>query len=146
MATEFSHQELTLLLFALEGGRAGAESEPSCEEACPVVENLERQFLNPTGEKQLARHLSNHLREALIESGMLDLMATLKGSGGAQLSAEDRARLDRANERLRRWSCEIKLDGREVELLRKAVSGLPRSAWLSIPRTLWGLRKKLRAI
>ncbi|HVF90672.1 MAG TPA: hypothetical protein VNH22_11440, partial [Blastocatellia bacterium] len=59
--TEFSHQELCLLMFALEGGEASGQSgpgEPSCEEACPVVENLEQALggrLPP--EKHLARHL-----------------------------------------------------------------------------------------
>ena len=149
MLTEFSHQELSLLLFVLEGGaRPGPEysESPSCEEVCPVVEDLEEMLgegaLPP--DKKLARHLSNHLREGLIECGMFELMATAGAGLARSLSVEDQAKLHRANERLKVWRCEIKLDSADRQLLRDGISRLPRSAWFAMPRTLWRLRKKLK--
>jgi hypothetical protein len=148
--TEFTHQELTLLLFALDGGAARAASfseSPSCEESCPVVEELDDLFgggaLPP--EKRLARHLSNHLREGLIECGMFELIGARGTAGSQQLSSEDRAKMQRANERLRVWQCEIKLDAADLGLLRESLASLPRSAWIAMPRTMWRLRKKLKA-
>lgn len=146
---ELSHQELSLLLFVLEGGEAapGSESPPSCEESCPIVENLDELFGNDklSHEKQLARHLGNHLREALVECGMFELMGM--GAAGAQraLSPEDQAKLREINERLTGWRCEIKLGDADRRLLNEAMSCLPRSAWISMPRTLWRLKKKLKA-
>jgi hypothetical protein len=146
---EFSHRELSLLLFALEGGEtaSASESPPSCEESCPVVENLEEHFGDHTlsHEKQLARHLGNHLREALVECGMFEFM----GAGAAEAhrtpSAEEQAKLREISERLTEWRCEIKLGGPDRKALGEAMSRLPRSAWISMPRTLWRLRKKLKA-
>jgi hypothetical protein len=146
---EFSHQELSLMLFALEGEpvAAAATGDPSCEEACPITDHLEEMFglssLPP--EKQLARHLNNHMREALIESGMLELMAGFKPGAAQAFTGEDQLKIRRANERLNRWSCEIKLETTDKKMLSEAVSRLPRSAWLAMPRTLWRLRKKLKA-
>jgi len=147
--TEFSHQELTLLLFALDGGaaRAAPPSEsPSCEESCPVVEELDDLFGGGTlpREKRLARHLNNHLREGLIECGMFELIGARQTAGPEQLSSEDRAKMQRANERLRVWQCEIKLDAADRGLLRESLASLPRSAWIAMPRTMWRLRKKLK--
>jgi hypothetical protein len=143
---EFSHQELSILLFALEGETATAsDSPPSCEEACPIVENLDELFgtHNLPHEKQLARHLGNHLREALVECGMFELMAT--PSAARELSVEGQAKLREINERLKQWRCEIKLSEPDRKSLGEAMSRLPRSAWISMPRTLWRLKKKLRA-
>jgi hypothetical protein len=146
---EFSHQELSLMLFALEGEpvAGAATGDPSCEEACPITDHLEEMFglssLPP--EKQLARHLNNHMREALIESGMLELMAGFKPDAAQAFTGEDQLKIQHANERLNRWSCEIKLENTDKKMLSEAVSRLPRSAWLTMPRTLWRLRKKLKA-
>jgi len=145
---EFSHQELSLLLFALEGETATApESPPSCEEACPIVENLDEMFGAQTlpHEKQLARHLGNHLREALIECGMFELMGAATGPAPRELSVEEQARLREISERLKQWRCEIKLAEPDRQLLTDAMSRLPRAAWISMPRTLWRLKKKLKA-
>ncbi len=149
MTVEFSHQELSLLLFLLEGGppaEATSAESPSCEEACPIVEDFEHltgiNALAP--EKQLVRHLNNHLREGLIESGIFELMANAQQNGQQASSSEEQARFEQANERLRDWSCEIKLDQPERQMLTRALSRLPRSAWITMPRALWRLKKKLR--
>jgi hypothetical protein len=145
---ELSHQELSLLLFVLEGGQTASTSEspPSCEESCPIVENLEELFSSQTisHEKQLARHLGNHLREAMVECGMFELMGA--GAAGAERapSPEEQAKLREINERLKQWRCEIKLGELDRKMLNEAVSRLPRSAWLSMPRTLWRLKRKLK--
>ena len=141
---EFSHKELSLMLFALEGSaaRAQASSEAaSCEESCPVVEDLDDLFGGGSlpHEKKLARHLNNHLREGLIECGVFELIASRDN-----LSGEQQVRLQEANERLKSWRCEIKLDAADIELLRTILGQLPRSAWLAMPRTLWRLRRKLK--
>ena len=143
---ELSHQELSLLLFALEGDAATAPAAPSCEDACPIVENLDQLFGNNTipHEKQLARHLGNHLREALIECGMFELMRAGQPAA-AEMSVEDQAKLREINERLKEWRCEIKLAELDRKALADAMSRLPRSAWISMPRTLWRLRRKLKA-
>jgi hypothetical protein len=145
--TEFSHQELTLMLFALEGREALPSEPPSCEQACPVVEDLDELFGGGPlpHEKRLARHLTNHLREGLIECGMFELIGARGAGESQQLSSEDRVRLERANERLNAWQCEIKLDPEDRGLLRESLASLPRSAWIAMPRTLWRLRKKLKA-
>jgi hypothetical protein len=143
--TEFSHQELCLLMFALEGGTPGegGPGEPSCEEACPLVENLEQALggrrLPP--EKHLAQHLNNHLREGMLECGMLDFVG--QGAGPAP-PEEEKAKMLEVGERLKSWTCSIKLEEAERRLLLDAFSRLPRSAWLSMPRQMWRLRKKLR--
>ena len=141
---ELTHNELSLLLFALEGGAAASMPDPSsCEEACPVVESVEELLcggkLDP--KQQLVRHLNNHLREALIESGMFELMA----NGVAQsVSVDDRAKIQQINQRLVDWSCEIKLGDEERRLLIEALSRLTRSSWMTMPRTMWRLRRKLK--
>ena len=147
---EFTHEELSLMLYALEGGPSSAAAkpdEPSCEEACPVVDHLEEMFHMHTlpPEKELARHLNNHLREALIESGMLELMAEMQPDEARALTDAEQARLQQANVRLQQWSCAIKLDEPDKKMLSTAVSRLPRAAWFTMPRTLWRLRKKLKA-
>jgi hypothetical protein len=150
VSINLSHKELSLLLFALEGGpeatAAGADSPVSCEDACPVVEKLEEALGGRAvpHEKRLAHHLNDHMREALFECGFIDVMAASRGQLDA-LSGEDRAKLRQVNERLSAWHCEIKLDGADRLKLSEALSRLPRSAWLTMPRTLWRLRKKLRA-
>lgn len=143
----FSHDEISLLLFALEGGKAATLPDASsCEEACPVVESVEELLcggkLDP--KQQLIRHLNNHLREALIECGMFELMAVAE-SGAAQTAlVEDKARLQQVNERLAEWSCQIKLEDEERLLLYESLSRLPRSSWITMPRMMWQLRKKLK--
>jgi len=146
LLVEFSHKELSLLVFVLDGQAApSAEPQaPSCEESCPVVENLEDLFGagGLTHEKKLARHLNNHLREALVECGMFDVLAL----GPVQsFSEEQQSRIDQANERLGNWSCKIELVADDRELLRAALARLPGSAWATMPRTLWRLRKKLKS-
>jgi hypothetical protein len=137
-----------LLVFALEGANessasAGPQPSPSCEESCPVVENLEDLFGDSglTHEKKLARHLNNHLREAMVECGMFELLAL---GPVAALTDEHQSRLQQANRQLGSWSCEIELDADDRQLLREAITRLPGSAWATMPRTLWRLRKKLR--
>ena len=149
MPTEFSHQELSLLLFVLEGGEAAdhthAESA-SCEESCPVIEDLEDLFGEGglPHDKKLARHLSNHLREGLIECGIFELMAASGAGNGGAVTVEDRAKLQQASERLKDWRCEINLDSADRQLLKESISRMPRAAWLTMPRALWRLKKKLK--
>ena len=149
MDTELTHQELSLLVFALEGAdlQEGSGSSASCEEACPVVEHFDELF---NGEaippaKRLVRHLNNHLREALLECGMLEVIGAVEQPGSRPLSPEDQVNLQRMNARLSAWSCKVGIDPEERRLLYEALSRLPRSAWLSMPRTMWRLRKKLKA-
>jgi hypothetical protein len=145
--TRLSHEEISLLLFALQGGEAAPVPDASsCEAACPVVESVEELLcggkLEP--EQQLVRHLNNHLREALIDCGMFELMGAGQAETAESLSAENPMKFQQVNRRLARWSCEIKLGDAERGLLYDAVSRLPRSTWVTMPRTMWGLRKKLK--
>lgn len=147
-ATTLSHDEISLLLYALQGGEAALVPDASsCEEACPVVESFEELLcggkLDPA--QQLVRHLNNHLREALVECGMFDLMATGQPGAARALSVEDQMKLQEVNDRLGKWICQIKLDGAERQLLDESVSRLPRSSWITMPRMMWRLRKKLKA-
>jgi hypothetical protein len=143
--TRLSHQELTLLVFVLDGGPSAKtdDSQPSCEEACPVVEHFEQLFDHGAipHEKQLSRHLSDHLRQGLAECGYLDVMGALTEK---EVRSEDLAKLEQMNERLKSWSCEIKLEEADRRLLAESLARLPRSAWISMPRTLWRLKKKLK--
>jgi hypothetical protein len=144
--TRFSHEEISLLLFALEGGQSASPPDPaSCEEACPVVETVEELLcggkIDP--KQQLARHLNNHLREAMIDSGVLELMAEQPDSQLA-VSPEGSARLGAAQARIRQWSSPINFSAEEQRMLSEALARIPFGAWLSMPRTLWSLRKKLR--
>jgi hypothetical protein len=148
-AMRLSHDEISLLLFALQGGEAAPMPDPSsCEEACPVVESVEELLcggkLDP--EQQLVRHLNNHVREALIESGVFELMAARRNDEDQALSAEQQqAKLNQANERLKQWRSELRLTDDDRTLLADVLrSRVPLSAWLMMPRTLWRLRKKLR--
>lgn len=144
-ASTFSHYEISLLLFALQGGDAAPMPDASkCEEACPVVESVEELLCGGTldREQQLVRHLNNHLREALIECGMFEFMASRPPDG--PLSLEDQMQLEQANGRLMRWSCEIKLDNEDRGLLLESLSRLPRSSWITMPRTMWRLRRTLK--
>lgn len=146
-STELSHNEISLLLFALEGGQSAAPPDPSsCEEACPVVESVEELLcggkLDP--KQQLIRHLNNHLREGLIESGMFELMAAAQPGAQQAVSLEDTMKLQQINQRLAGWSCEIALADDERQLLFESLSGLPRSSWITMPKTMWRLRKKLK--
>lgn len=149
MLLTLSHEELSLLLFTLEGAKHSTRNEPeldSCEEACPIIENIEETLCGHEipRETQLSRHLNNHLREALIECGMFELMAATGGSDGRALTTEEQARLQTANARLNEWSCQINLDETDSRLLLESLSSIPRVAWLTMPRTLWRLRKKLK--
>jgi hypothetical protein len=146
--TTLAHNEISLLLFALQGGNAAAVPDAeSCEGACPVVESVEELLcggkLDP--KQQLVRHLNNHLREALIESGMFELMAATQPGAGQVVSVEDPMKLQQVNDRLSEWTCHIKLEDPERRLLYESVSRLPRSTWLTMPRTMWRLRRKLSA-
>lgn len=146
--TTFSHDEISLLLFALQGGDAAPMPDAaSCEEACPVVESVEELLcggqLDP--HQQLVRHLNNHLREAMIECGMFELMAAAQPGAAQALSVDDPIKLQQIHERLAEWTCQIKLEQAERRLLLESLSRLPRSSWLMMPRTMWRLRKKLKA-
>ncbi len=146
--TTLSHNELSFLLFALQGGGASPVPDAaSCEEACPVVESVEDLLcggqLDP--HQQLVRHLNNHLREAMIECGMFELMAAAQPGAAQALSVDDPRKLQQANQRLAAWSCQIKLDDTERRLLYESLSRLPRSSWVMMPRVMWRLRKKLKA-
>jgi hypothetical protein len=146
-STKLTHQEISLLLFALQGGDAAPAPDPaSCEEACPVVESMEELLcggeLDP--KQQLVRHLNNHIREAMIDCGMFELMAAAQ-SGMQSPSVDDPMKLQQVNERLAAWTCQIKLDDTERRVLQESLSRLPRSSWVMMPRTLWRLRKKLKA-
>lgn len=143
----FYHHEISLLLFALEGGEASISPDAeSCEEACPVVESVEELLCGGTidPKKQLVRHLNNHLREALIECGMFELMATVQQGATQSGSFEERAQLEQANQRLAVWTCQIKLNNEERRLLDEALSRLPRASWITMPRTMWRLKRKLK--
>ena len=142
-AIELSHNEISLLLFALEGGKAAAMPDASsCEEACPVVESLEELLCGGTldPKQQLVRHLNNHLREGLIECGMFELMARSPEA----LSGEDQARFQQVNARLGKWSCAIKFETEERRLIYDSLARIPRSSWITMPRTMWRLRRKLK--
>jgi hypothetical protein len=144
-AIELSHNEISLLLFALEGGKAAAMPDASsCEEACPVIESVEELLCGGTldPKQQLVRHLNSHLREGLIECGMFELMASQQP--GQDLSLEDQTKLRRVNERIAKWKCEMKLDEAEHKVLFESLSRLPRVSWITMPRMIWRLRKKLK--
>jgi len=146
--TTLSHQEISLLLFALEGGNAAPLPDASsCEEACPVIESVDELLcggkLDP--EQQLVRHLNNHLREGLIECGMFELMAEGQPNGAQALSIEDQTRFRQVNQRLIEWTCQINLDNAERVVLYESLSRLPRSSWITMPRMIWRLRKKLKS-
>ena len=149
MATDLTHQELSLLVFALEGAdsQSGSASSASCEEACPVADHFEELFGGAAipPEKQLVRHLNNHLREALLECGMLDVIGAVEHQPSQPLSAKDQLNVQRMNERLSNWRCEVDIEPAERRMLFEALARLPRSVWLSMPRTMWRLRRKLRA-
>ncbi|SRR6266571_6378727 len=142
----FYHHEISLLLFALEGGEASVSPADSCEEACPVAEIIEELLCGDTidPKKRLVRHLNNHLREALIECGMFELMASTEERALQSVSVEERAQLEQANQRLALWTCQIKLDDEERRLLDEALSRLPRASWITMPRTMWRLKRKLK--
>ena len=146
-ATTLSHGEISLLLFALQGGDAATLPDPqSCEEACPVVDSIEELLCSGQldSQQQLVRHLNNHLREAMIECGMFELMAA-SHPGRAEPSIEDPAKLQLVHKRLGEWSCQITLADTDRQLLYESLSHLPRSSWITMPRTMWRLKKKLKA-
>ena len=147
VATTLSHDEISLLLFALQGGVSAAIPDAeSCEEACPVVESVEELLCGGQldARQQLVRHLNNHLREAMIECGVFELMAAA-GQSTAQQVVEKPMEPQQINQRLAVWNCEIKLDEEERKLLHASLSRLPRSSWVMMPRMMWRLRKKLKA-
>lgn len=144
--TTLSHDEISLLLFALQGGDAAPVPDAeSCEEACPVVESVEELLcggqLDP--QQQLVRHLNNHLREAMIECGMFELMAAAQPGMALAPSVDDPIKRQQVNQRLAAWTCQIKLDDTERRVLHESLSRLPRSSRVMMPRTMWRLRKKL---
>ena len=145
VSTILSYHEISLLLFTLEGVKAlSVPDASSFGEACPVVESVEELLCGGTLEpkQQVVRHLNNHLREALIECGMFELMAS--DQRGAAPSVEAQMKLQQVNERLSQWTCQIKLEDAERRLLNESLSRLPRSSWITMPRTMWRLRKKLK--
>jgi hypothetical protein len=149
MLTQLSHQELSLLLFALEGAESAPVASPaaevSCEESCPIVDNIEEMLGGLSPEKKLINHLNNHLREGMLECGFLEVMDKVQGGDRQSVSSEDQLKIQQVNEKLQAWQCEIKFDDAERVLLNKAFSRIPGVAWISMPRTLWRLRKKIRS-
>jgi hypothetical protein len=145
MQTKLSHQELNILLFALEGAKpapvAVSGSEHNCEDACPIVDHLDEMFGELTVEKKLINHLNNHLREGMFECGFLEVMDKMNA---VELSSEDQMKIQQVNERLKVWQCEISFNTDEKKILNDVFSHLPRTAWLTMPKTLWQLKKKLR--
>jgi hypothetical protein len=150
---ELTHEELSLLLFALQGREGGGAAQDfsgddrSCESACPVADHFEALFDGGeiSSDKKLIHHLNTHLREGLIECGAFELMASAQAND-REVSAEEHARMRRVNERLKGWRCEMKLDKEDRRLLYESMSRLPRAAWLSMPRTIWRLKKKLKPL
>jgi hypothetical protein len=141
---EFSHKELSLVLFALEGGRLPNIPEDPCEEphdACPIVEDLEERFgwRRMSDQQKLVQHLGKHLRQGWVECGLLEL-----APGGPQQF--EKVEMLRMQKQLEDWSCRIVLERSDRDLLYEAISKLPRSAWISMPRILWRLKKKLRTL
>ena len=149
MQTQLTHQELSLLLYALEGAEsapvASSAAEPACEEACPIADHLEEMFGDLSPEKRLINHLNNHLREGMFECGLHEVIGKIQNSGAETVSPEDQLKIQQVNQRLSIWSCEIKFDDEERALLNRAFKRLPNAAWISMPRALWRLRKKIRA-
>ena len=146
-AITLTYNEISLLLFALEGGTAApVPNTDSCEEACPIIESVEELLCGGTidAHQQLVRHLNNHLREAMIDCGMFDLMATAGPDATRAVPIEDAAKLQLVNERLAQWTCDIKLENPERELLSGSLSRLPKSSWITMPRAMWRLKKKLK--
>jgi hypothetical protein len=148
-----SHRELSLALFALEGGNLRAPVDDPCspdEHACPVADSLEEMFgaRSMSPEKKLARHLTQHLQQGWLECGLMS-MGPAGGMPPGQMTAieqsprEQQLSARRMADNMKKWSCEIELDGEERRLLSEAIGRLPRSAWISMPRTMWRLRKKL---
>jgi hypothetical protein len=143
---KLSHQELNILLFALEGAKpatvAVSTSEHACEDACPIVDHLDEMFGEITVEKKLVNHLNNHLRDGMFECGFLEVVDKMSAE---QLSSADQLKVQQVNERLKDWHCDINFNPDEKKLLNEVFLRLPRSAWLTMPKTLWQLKKKLRA-
>ena len=146
-----SHRELSLALFALEGGNLPASVEDPCspdEHACPVADSLEEMFGTPklTPEKKLARHLTQHLQQGWIECGLMNMNEPVRGQAVApaeDITREHQLSARRMAENMRKWSCEIELAPEERRLISEAMGRLPRSAWVSMPRTMWRLKKKM---
>jgi hypothetical protein len=139
---EFSHHELSLALFALEGGAAPRVPEDPCSTAsedCPIVEQLEETFgwrgLSPA--ERLAHHLSKHLRQAWVDVGLLDL----RKDEDLHIGKSEMSKLEK---RMEGWHCNLVLEAPDCDLLCEAIAKLPRSAWIAMPRTMWRLKKKLR--
>ena len=153
MTINLSHRELSLALFALEGSVLPANVEDPCspdEHACPVADSLEEMFgaRNLTPKKRLARHLTQHLQQGWLECGLMNMRKTdheQLGTSNERIAREQELYATRMAENIRKWSCEIELDSEEQRLLSEAIGRLPRSAWLSMPRTMWRLRRKVRS-
>jgi hypothetical protein len=117
-----------------------------------VAESLEELLgsASLTPEKKLARHLVKHLQEGWIECGLMDLgqedLAERGPANGEPGLSVDEHRMsgNRMAESLSQWNCEIELAPEERRLLSGAISRLPGSAWVSMPWTMWRLRKKLK--
>jgi hypothetical protein len=145
-AITLSYNEISLLLFALEGGAAApVPNADSCEEACPIIESVEELLCVGAinHQQQLVRHLNNHIREAMIECGMFELMAAQPGATH-QLPFEKTAKLQVVNQKLAQWMCEIKLQDSERQLLADSLARLPKSSWITMPLAMWRLRRKVK--
>src|SRR5262245_61387397 len=148
-----SHRELSLALFALEGGDLPASVEDPCspdEHACPVADSLDELFgaRQMTPEKKLARHLAQHLQQGWLECGLMNMRMAdhdQPGASAEHISREQQLSARRMAENMKKWTCEIELGSEERQLLYEAIGRLPRSAWISMPRTMWRLRRKVRS-
>ena len=153
MTITLSHRELSLALFALEGGNLPASVDDPCspdEHACPVADSQEEMFgaRSMTPEKKLARHLTQHLQQGWLECGLMGMGAAGEPApgevaSGEHVSREQQVSARRMADNMKKWTCAIELAPEERRLLSEAIGRLPRSAWISMPRTMWRLRKKL---
>ena len=144
---QLSHHELSVLIYSLQGPDEPVQGDStSCETACPIIDSVEHLLCGGeiSREDKLIRHLNNHVRDALIQCGVFELMA-LKEVPEQAASPEHQTRLAAAHQRLNDWSCEIRLNREERAALLAGLKRMPSAAWLSMPKLMWRLRKKLKA-
>jgi len=75
---------------------------------------------------------------------MFELMATAQPGATQRVPVEDTAKLQLVNEKLAHWTCEIRLEEPERQLLSGSLAQLPKSSWITMPRAMWRLRRKLK--
>lgn len=98
-----------------------------------------------TDEEKLARHLKEHLSQALIECGAFEMLSGGQYPDSAHASPpKDDLSVRLINGRLAQWSCRLRIGEKEKRLLLESLASLPASAWLSMPGLLWRLKRKLK--